>query len=98
MSDTTKCRYAEIYQNVKELVGKLTRYRIYRWSSAVFCSFMLCNELTNFRNKINRNLHNCGSQWIKGSLVFSDRFLFSLCFVMSENSKNALFVPTFWKF
>jgi len=64
-------------------------------SSAIL---LLCYEFTNFKNKINRNFHDSGSQWIQGSLAFSDHFFFSLRSVISDNSPNALFVPTFWKF
>ncbi len=47
---------------------------------------------------MNRYLHDSTPSWIKSSLVFCHRFFFCLRFVMSENSPNALFVPTFWKF
>ena len=58
---------------------------------------VLSNDLTDNRHQLSGNLYHGSPFLFEGSLIFSDRFLFRLCFVVGKNSPYSFFIPPWWK-
>jgi len=83
--------HVTLSDGVQEQRKRKARYRL-RGNSVI--SRILGEQLSNDRNKLNRNLHNSMSLIRERRFIFGNRFLFRLLFVMSKHSLHSFRIPT----
>jgi hypothetical protein len=60
-------------------------------------SYLLCKQLPHSGNQFIRNFDESLRCIFPSSLIFGNRFILSLIFVMIKNAFDALFIPSFWE-